>query len=147
MLVRPRFEPATSRTAVRCSTNWANRSVRSVSISDLNISRFVNLSHCGTVHFLKCVKAWLFIIRRPPAKNWIWCNYFLYKMAYCSYLLGIKRNFTCLTNGSGFQCHVTFLDWWRHNVCFWKWGMFALRILKFFGLSCLESLLNCKPAF
>jgi len=23
---RPRFEPATSRTAVRCSTNWANRS-------------------------------------------------------------------------------------------------------------------------
>ena len=26
MLVRSRFEPATSRTAVRCSTNWANRS-------------------------------------------------------------------------------------------------------------------------
>ena len=27
MFVRPRFEPATSRTAVQCSTNWANRSV------------------------------------------------------------------------------------------------------------------------
>ena len=28
---------------------------------------------------LKCVKAWLFIIRRPPAKNWIWCNFFCTK--------------------------------------------------------------------
>ena len=26
VLVRPRFEPASSRTAVGCSTNWANRS-------------------------------------------------------------------------------------------------------------------------
>ena len=30
----------------------------------------------GRMVLCKCVKAWLFIMRRPPVKNLIWCNFF-----------------------------------------------------------------------
>ena len=40
VLVRSRFELATSRTAVRCSTNWANRSaVSSNTVNTVNLRR------------------------------------------------------------------------------------------------------------
>ena len=37
LLVRSRFEPATSRTAVRCSTNWANR------LTSYHVSSWISL--------------------------------------------------------------------------------------------------------
>ena len=112
-------------------------------VACVHCSRSIAAKRNSFWKLLKCVKAWLFIIRRPPAKNWIWCNLFPYEMTCCSLLLGIKRNFTCLTTCEWFLVSRNIPRLMTSQCVFLEMGhVFTENSYNVFDAICLESLLR-----